>query len=109
MDISFEAPFHTFISYEKIESMEFYNQFLNWLKGEFDLFLMEELEVLKVHFPNGCFSVTLITENEMDLSVEVKIKSKTIETANLMAAKIETINCHLKKMFSKTIATAELK
>ena len=58
MAISFETPIHTFTRYENIQNIEVYNQFLNWLKGEFDLYLMEELDGLKVYYPNGLFTVT---------------------------------------------------
>lgn len=103
MDISFEASFHTFIRYENIENIETYNQFLNWLKGEFDLYLMEESDGLKVHYPNGLFSVTLIAENENNLFIEIKILSKTLKTANQMATKIETIYSHLNKILFPTL------
>jgi len=76
MNISFEAPFHTLTRHEKIENIDFYYQFLNWLKGEFDLYLIEEIDGLKVHYPSGLFSVTFFSENEEDVSVEIIIKSK---------------------------------
>jgi hypothetical protein len=70
MNISFEAPFHTITRYKKIENIQFYNQFVNWLSGEFDLCLMEESDGLKVHYPNGLFSVTLFSKHENDLSLK---------------------------------------
>jgi hypothetical protein len=100
MAISFETPIHTLTRYENIQNIEVYNQFLNWLKGEFDLYLMEELDGLKVYYPNGLFSVMLFSKNEKDFSIEIKIRSKTLKTANQMAAKIETIYCHLNKVIS---------
>lgn len=101
MDISFQAPFHVVTRYEKIKNVEFYDQFINWLRGEFDLYLMEELDGLKVYYPNGLFSVTLFSKNENDLSIEIKIKSKRLESANQVASKIETIHNRLQKVFSK--------
>ncbi len=108
MDISFEAPFHVITRYEKIENIELGNQFINWLKGEFDLCLMEELEGLTVHYPNGLFSVNLFSKNEKDLSIEIKIKSKTLKSAHQIAFKIEIIHRRLKKAFLKTTKTDEL-
>jgi hypothetical protein len=107
MDISFEAPFHVFTKYEKIENIERGNQFINWLKGEFDLYLMEELDGLTVHYPSGLFSVKLFSKNETDLSVEIKIRSKTLKTAHQIAFKIETVHSNLKKVFLKTTRTDE--
>ncbi len=101
MNLSFEAPFHIITRYEKIENIEFYDQFFNWLKGEFDLYLMEELDGLTVHYPSGLFSVKLFSKNENDLSIEIKIRSKTLKSANQVSAKIETIYGLLKIIFSK--------
>jgi hypothetical protein len=101
MDISFQSPFHNITRYEKIENIEFYYQFLNWLKGEFDLYLMEELDGLKVYYPNGLFSVKLFSKNENDLSIEIKIRSKTLKSAHQVSSKIEIIHCSLKEVFFK--------
>lgn len=103
MNISFEAPFHTITMYEKIENIEFYDQFLNWLRGEFDLCLIEEFDGLKVHYPNGLFSVKLFSKNENDLSIEIKIRSKTLKSAHQVSAQIEIIHGHLKKVFFKQV------
>lgn len=100
MNISIETAIHTLTIHENIQNIEVYNQFINWLKGEFDLYLMEELDGLKVYYPNGLFSVILFSKNEKNFSIEIKIMSKTLKTANQMAAKIETIYCHLNKVIS---------
>jgi hypothetical protein len=99
MNAPIVSPIHNFTRYENIKNIEIYNQFINWLKGEFDLYLMEELDGLKVYFPNGLFSVTLFSENEKDFSIEIKIISKTLKTANQISAKIEIIYNHLKKVY----------
>ena len=62
MNIAIETPIHTVTRYENIQNIEVYNQFVNWLKGEFDLYLMEELDGLKVYYPNGLFSVMLFSK-----------------------------------------------
>lgn len=107
MNITFESPFHTITRYEKIENIEFYYQFLNWLKGEFDLYLMEELDGLKVYYPNGLFSVTLFSKNKNDLSIEIKIKSKTLKSVNEISSKIEIIHRRLRKVFLNSTGTDE--
>ncbi|RTZ03119.1 hypothetical protein [Flavobacterium sp. GSP6] len=103
MNISFEAPFHTFTRYTKVEKTEFYDQFINWLKGEFDLYLMEETDGLRVYYPNGMFTVKLVSKRENDFSIEIKIKSKNLKAANQISKKIETIHSHLKTVLNKTI------
>lgn len=107
MNISFQSPFHIITRYEKIENIEFYDKLLNWLKGEFDLCLMEELDGLKVHYPNGLFSVKLFSKNENDLSIEIKIRCKNLKFANQVSCKIESIQNHLKKVFLNSTTTYE--
>jgi hypothetical protein len=109
MNISFEAPFHTLTRYEKIKDIEFYDKFLNWVKGEFDLYLMEELDGLTVHYPSGLFSVKLYLENEKDFSIEIKIISKTLKIANQISYKIESIQNQLKIVFFKSSSTMNYK
>lgn len=108
MNIAFESPFHTITRYEKIENVEFYDQFINWLRGEFDLCLMEELDGLKVYYPNGLFSVKLFSKDENDLSIEIKIRCKTLKSANEVSSKIETVHRRLKKLFLKTTTIDEM-
>ena len=101
MDISFQSPFHFITRYEKIENIEFYDQFLNWLIGEFDLYLIEEMDGLRVHYPCALFTVKLFLKNDNDFFIEIKITSKRLESANQVASKIETIHNRLQKVFSK--------
>ena len=70
---------------------------------------MEELDGLKVYYPNGLFSVTLYSKNEKDLSIEIKIKSKTLKSANQVSLEIETIHNRLKMVFLKKTRAVELK
>lgn len=107
MNITFESPFHTITRYEKIENIEFYDQFLNWLIGEFDLYLIEELDGLSVHYPCGLFTVKLFSKNKNDLSIEIKIKSKTLKIANQISCKIESMQNHLEKVFLNSTTTYE--
>lgn len=107
MDISFQSAFHTITRYEKIEDIEFYDQFINWLRGEFDLYVMEEFDGLKVYYPNRLFFVKLFSKKEKDLSIEIKIRSKTVKSVNEVSSKIEIIHRRLKEVFLKTTRTDE--
>ena len=107
MNISYEAPFHTLTRYEIIEDIKFYYQFLNWVKGEFDLYLMEELDGLIVYYPNGLFSLKLCLEYENNFSIEIKIISKNLKIANEILHKIESVQNHLKKVLLNSTPTDE--
>lgn len=98
MDIYFENPYYNFITYKNIKTIDIYNTFINWICGEFDLYQIEESNGLKVYYPNGWFFIELISENEEDLNIAIKIKSKTLDSGLKMEARIKTIYNHLNKI-----------
>lgn len=97
MNISFEAPYYNFNKCEKIETIDIYNQFINWVRGEFDLYQIEECEGLKVYFPNGCFSIALLYKSKNYLNIIIKIKSKTLNDGKKIESTLNTIFSNLKK------------
>lgn len=101
MNISFENPYYKFITYENIKTIDTYNTFINWVRGEFDLYLMEELDGLKVYYPNGWFSITVLSESEKELNIIIRIKSKTLDSGLKIESQIKTIYRHLNQIFHK--------
>lgn len=77
----------------KLDTFDFYDKFLNWIKGEFDLYLINESlsESLLVYFPNGYFSIKNISKNESFIMMEVKIESKTLDCGTKIAYQITTV------------------
>lgn len=99
MDISSENSHYNIIKYENIKTIDIYNTFINWVRGEFDLYLMEELDGLKVYYPNGWFSITVKSESEMELNIIIQIKSKTVDSGLKIEAQINKIFSHLNQIF----------
>tara|TARA_B110000285_G_C14810751_1_gene461850 strand:- start:360 stop:653 length:294 start_codon:yes stop_codon:yes gene_type:complete len=60
--------FHQYQKEVLFISTKKYYQFLNWISGEFDLFLQDETNGLKVYFPEGNFLIKVSTENESVLA-----------------------------------------
>ncbi len=98
MNISFEAPYYNFNKSERVETIAVYNQFINWVIGEFDLCQIEECEGLKVYFANGYFSVDLLYKSKKYLNVIIKIKSKTLNDGKKIENILNTIFSNLKKL-----------
>jgi hypothetical protein len=99
MNFSFESTYNHFIIYENIKNIEIYNKFLNWIKGEFDLYLMEDLDGLKVYFPNGWFSIMILSERELDLKIVIQIKSKTLNSGIKIETQIKNSYNHLNQVY----------
>ncbi len=101
MNISSENSHYNIIKYENIKTIDTYNTFINWVRGEFDLYLMEELDGLKVHYPNGWFSIKVLSESEKEINIIIQIKSKTLDSGLKIEAQIKTIYSHLNQIFKK--------
>lgn len=72
-----------------------YERLVNWVIGEFDLYLKNESENLKVYFPNGCFSVTCFKYDGELGFIEIKVKGKSRIACNKMMNKLESIYNHV--------------
>ena len=110
MNISFKSPYYNFITYENIKTIEIYDKFLNWIKGEFDLYQMEELDGLIVYYPNGRFSISNLSERELDFNIMIKIKSKTLDSGLIIESQIKKIYSHLNQVLDnngKNVLTQE--
>jgi hypothetical protein len=54
-----------------------YTKFINWVIGEFDLYLMNESKNLKVYFPNGWFSIGIIKNGNNAELIEINVVGKS--------------------------------
>ncbi|MDO6759288.1 hypothetical protein Q4566_03680 [Tamlana sp. 2_MG-2023] len=59
-----------------VPNLFMYNKYLNWVSGEFELYLQDDSNGLKVYFPSGHLSVRLIQSNRQDIYFEIYVKSK---------------------------------
>ncbi len=86
-------PSYQAIQLIKLDTIDFYDKFLNWIEGEFDLYLMNVLhrESLLIYFPNGYFSIKNISKTEDFVIVEVKIESRTLDCGTKIANQITAV------------------
>lgn len=62
----------------KLEDHVVYGRFVNWIIGEFDLFLQDEdSKGLKVYFPDGCFSIGRLENENIEFGVEMIVEGKS--------------------------------
>ncbi|MCG1037150.1 hypothetical protein [Polaribacter sargassicola] len=77
------------IKLESIKSIDNYNQFINWISSEFDLYLQEKTTFLTVYFPNGYFNIKIADYNNLTLAIEVNAKTSIL--CKKIMTKIETL------------------
>jgi len=76
-----------------------YNKFINWISGEFDLYLQDEQNGLDVFFPGGKVNINKVEEIKDNVVVEINIESKNLSLANTITNKIISIHKHLEKLY----------
>ena len=73
---------------ESIPSKALYEKFLNWVSAEFELYLQDKLDGLKIFYPGGYFYITetVRSNNVVNYKIIVrnKYKQKGIQINNLV-------------------------
>lgn len=87
---------YEWIEYDSFENRLVFRRFLNWISGEFDLYLKEELIELVVYFPNGFFIICEQENNSDDIKFKILVYSKSLNKGNYIKGKIDVILNHLK-------------
>ena len=95
MNVSFESPYYNFILTEKMKSIDVYHKLLNWIRGEFDLYQMDELEGLKVYYPNGWFTIKNLSQSDEIIDMEICVKCKSKKSGLITFQKIESLYSHI--------------
>lgn len=86
---------HYYHKKEKVTEIEgFYERFVNWVSGEFDLLLQSERDDLIVYFPNGSFRISN-SINEQAEVIKVEVKGKSRKSCRLIMQKLESIYNHV--------------
>jgi len=88
-------PYYKLIQEESIEDKDVYYKFVNWLLGEFDLYLQENSTGLKIYYPNGWLSV----KNKTGLTMEIIIASKSKIVCEKKYTQLVSIYNQVKRTF----------
>ena len=93
--------FNTNIFQFKLEKMEtiktkgVYERLINWVSGEFDLYLKNESEILKVYFPNGWFTIRNYKDENSKELIEIKVEGKSKIACQKIMNQLERIYDHV--------------
>jgi len=91
VEISFTAPYYELNKKACFTSKSKYYTFVNWVSGEFDLYLQDEKSnELSVFFPEGNFHIKNEVENGA-IVAEINLESKLLEKGQLIFEKIMSV------------------
>lgn len=80
---------------EIVKTNAVYERLINWVTGEFDLYLKNESEILKVYFPNGWFSIRNFKGEDNKELIEIKVEGKSRITCDKMMKQLQDIYNHV--------------
>ncbi|WP_189361302.1 hypothetical protein [Algibacter mikhailovii] len=72
-----------------------YERFVNWVIGEFDLYLINEGEILKVYFPNGWFNIMGNKNESEQYIIEINVKGTSKMVCEEIMVQLEYIYNHI--------------
>ncbi len=61
---------------ESIPNKALYKTFINWVSGEFELFLQDNLDGLQIFFPGGYCYITGTESNHDGIGFKIMVRSK---------------------------------
>ncbi|MEE9408924.1 MAG: hypothetical protein V3V28_12715 [Polaribacter sp.] len=93
-ETSFDAPYHQLNKKTNFSSSNSYYTFINWVSGEFDLYLQDETNGLHVFFPEGNFHIKNEIENGK-IVAEINLESRILEKGQYVFDKIMSVYSHL--------------
>jgi hypothetical protein len=80
---------------EPIKSSSIYNMFINWVIGEFDLYLMHEYKKLKVYFLNGHFYMEKFVDDKSHLNIRILVEGKSKKACQKIMMQLENLYQHV--------------
>lgn len=90
LETSFDVPYHQLNNKVFFSSTNKYYTFVNWVSGEFDLYLQDENNGLHVYFPEGEFHIKNDVDNG-NVVAEINLESKILENGQTIFNKIMTV------------------
>lgn len=94
-----ETTYHKWTLIKPIGSTAFFEDFLNWVSGEFDLLLQEDANGLQVYFPNGSFNIKKVIHIDNSTNLEINVYSKVIRIGESYFNKISSLHQHFTNLY----------
>ncbi|KAA5825747.1 hypothetical protein FPF71_07505 [Algibacter amylolyticus] len=89
--IKYLKPYYTLVHQETLTHQETYIKFINWVSGEFDLYLQEKTEGLKIYYPNVYFNIKNIANSGQEIKLQITILSRSKEICYKINKQLQSI------------------
>ncbi|WP_445732518.1 hypothetical protein [Mariniflexile sp.] len=98
--INIKSPRYKLVKIEHVNNLGVYNKFINWIIGEFDLYLKNnESKQLKVYFPNGWFSIGSFKSDNEEICIRIKVEGKSKIACEILMERILNTYSHVVQFY----------
>lgn len=97
-DLTYKDSYYKLIQKKSIETVEMYSKFINWVSGEFDVYLQDESSGIIIYYPNGYFSINCNLQLK-DKIIEFTVISKSKKSCQNMFIQIISIYNHICRIY----------
>lgn len=90
---------YKWVKRKSLANIHLYNKYINWLSGEFDLYLQDTLNGLDIFFPGGKLNVNSVSKTKEDVVLEINLTCKNKSLGTTITDKVNSIHKQLEKMY----------
>ncbi|TNJ45269.1 hypothetical protein KFZ70_06860 [Tamlana fucoidanivorans] len=95
-----ETNYYVWHEIVKISHTDLYYKLINWLSGEFDLFLQDNHSQFTVFFPNGWFKISVRQTHSKRITIDILVNSKRKKSGLKMNNHVHQILTHVLSLSS---------
>lgn len=95
IDIVYEDPYYKLSQKKSVGTVEMYLKLINWVSGEFDVYLQDESSRLVIYYPNGWLSINCNLQLKDKIIVEFTVISKSKKSCQSVFIQLATIYNHI--------------
>ena len=99
VDIIYEDHYYKLIHKESVGNLEMYLKLINWVSGEFDVYLQDESSSLVIYYPSGWLSIKCNLQRETKIIVEFTVISKSKKSCQNMFIQLAIIYNHMRNIY----------
>lgn len=95
---------HYLVKIVTVKDIKNYNKLINWVIGDFDLYLRNESSGLTVYFPCGQFSINKLDLENDEIQLEIKVDGRSMTNCQRMMDHLEIIYNHVISRYNQNIS-----
>lgn len=99
VDIIYEDHYYKLIHKKPVRNLAMYLKLINWVSGEFDVYLQDESSSLVIYYPSGWLSVKCNLQCKNKIIVEFTVISKSKKSCQNIFIQLVIVYNHMRNIY----------